>query len=114
MEAPKKLYDTNVLIEAKKSRKSLKGYTTVLNLVEYPKGALFNLTILYPSKKEYKLAIKISKELVKRGYPLPAVDVLIAAVALNRDFTVVTKDKHFLLIKEMYPDLKIEIWEEEK
>jgi len=51
---------------------------------------------------------------VKRGYPLPAVDILIAAVALNRDFVVVTKDKHFLLIKEMYPDLKIEIWEEEK
>ncbi|GAB6100858.1 hypothetical protein JCM16138_00810 [Thermococcus atlanticus] len=112
METPEKLYDTNVLIEARKNKKSLQGYTTVFNLVEYPKGALFKLTLIYPSKKEYRLAIKLSKELVKRGHPLPAVDVLIAAIALNRNLTIATKDRHFLLIKEIYPDLKIEIWEE--
>jgi len=112
MEALKKLYDTNVLIEARKSKKSLNGYTTVFNLIEYPKAALLELTLLYPSKEEYKLAIKISKELVKRGNPIPAVDVLIAAIALNRDLKLVTNDKHFLLIKDLCPELKVEIWEE--
>ncbi|WP_457753364.1 type II toxin-antitoxin system VapC family toxin [Thermococcus sp.] len=112
MEAPKKLYDTNVLIEARRSKKPLFGYTTILNLIEYPKATFFELIFLYPSKEEYKLAVKISKELVKRGNPIPAVDILIAAIALNRNLTLVTKDKHFLLIKDLYPELKVEIWEE--
>ncbi|ALM76144.1 type II toxin-antitoxin system VapC family toxin [Thermococcus barophilus] len=112
METPKKLYDTNILIEARKSKKPLYGYTTILNLIEYPKAALFELIFLYPSKEDYKLAVKMSKELIKKGNPIPAVDILIAAMALNRNFTMVTKDKHFLLIKDLYPQLKVEIWEE--
>ncbi|WP_297093400.1 hypothetical protein [Thermococcus sp.] len=34
----KALYDTNVLIEAVKSGKKLRGYTAVLNIVEFPRG----------------------------------------------------------------------------
>ncbi|AMM53556.1 type II toxin-antitoxin system VapC family toxin [Pyrococcus kukulkanii] len=111
MEAPKKLYDTNVLIEAGRLKKSLSGYTTIFNLIEYPKAALFSLTFLYPSKEEFNLAVRISKELVKKGKPVPAVDILITAIALNRGLTLVTKDRHFLMIKELYPELKVEIWE---
>jgi len=33
------LYDTNVLIEAVKSRRKLEGYTTILNVVGVPEGS---------------------------------------------------------------------------
>ncbi|AEH25460.1 type II toxin-antitoxin system VapC family toxin [Pyrococcus yayanosii] len=110
MEAFSKLYDTNVLIEAKKKGKLLlEGCTTVINLVEYPKGALLGLKVLYPSKKEYKLAFRISEELMKRGTPIPRVDIIVAAVAIRRGLVLVTKDRHFEYIKEVVPELKLEL-----
>jgi len=45
--------------------------------------------------------------MVERGTPVPAVDAVMAAVALNRNFTIVTRDKHFNFIQKAYPRLKI-------
>ncbi len=33
------------------------------------------------------------------GKPVPAIDVLIAAICIRRDLKLLTKDKHFLYIK---------------
>ena len=54
----KRLYDTSSLINAYKQRKRLTGYTTIFNSVEFPKILDFKLTVLYPSKSDYNLAIK--------------------------------------------------------
>jgi predicted nucleic acid-binding protein len=42
------------------------------------------------------------------GNPLPAVDLLIAAIALNNDMTLVTLNSHFQIIEEIEPRLRIE------
>jgi len=43
------LYDTNVLIDTLKSGEKLKGYTTVLNIVEFPRGLELGLTVITPN-----------------------------------------------------------------
>ena len=103
----KALYDTNVLIEAVKSGEKLNGYTTVLNIVEFPKGLELGLTVITPTLEDYLLAIKISQAMVKRGTPIPAVDAVVAAVAINRSLKLVTKDRHFEWIKEEFGELKL-------
>ncbi|WP_297535057.1 PIN domain-containing protein [Thermococcus sp.] len=106
----RKLYDTNVLIEmVKGTTNASKGYTTTLNLVEYPKGVVLDLGVLIPTPKEYALAVELSEKLVKKGTPIPAVDIVIAAVAINRGLTLVTMDKHFSEIKKVAPELKLEL-----
>ena len=53
-------------------------------------------------------ALLISQKLYNIGKPVPAVDVLIASVCLNRALPVVSKDKHFLAIKEVVKELQVE------
>ncbi len=103
------LYDTNTLIDAYREKETIDGYTTILNIIEFPKAMELNLRILFPSKSDYHLALIISTELLKAGKPIPAVDSIIAAVALNNKLKLVTKDKHFLMIKEVKKEFKIEV-----
>lgn len=51
----------------------------------------------------------ISTELLKVGKPIPAMDSVIAAVALNNKLKLVTKDKHFLMVKEVRKEFRIEV-----
>ena len=64
------------------------------------------LTVIYPLKSDYNLAIKLSKDLLKIGKPLPAIDVMVAAMALNRAMILVTSDSHFAVIQEIRSDFK--------
>ncbi|HLB70232.1 MAG: hypothetical protein OIN88_01720 [Candidatus Methanoperedens sp.] len=103
------LYDTNTLIDAFKEKETIEGCTTILNIIEFPKAIELNLRVLFPSKSDYHLALIISTELLKAGKPIPAVDSVIAAVALNNKLKLVTKDKHFLMVKEVKKEFKIEV-----
>lgn len=47
------LYDTSALIAAYRKGGTIKGYTTMLNLIEFPKSLDLNLRILFPSKFDY-------------------------------------------------------------
>ena len=105
----KSLFDTNTLIDAYSNGELLNGYTTILNLIEFPKAIEFNLQVMFPSKSDYYLALKISTELLKAGKPIPAVDSVIAAVVWNNKLKLVTKDKHFLLIKNVVKDFMIDV-----
>jgi predicted nucleic acid-binding protein len=87
----KVLYDTSKLIDAYRRREDIQGYTTIFNIIEFPKALELNLTVLYPSKSDYSLALKISTELLKIGKPIPAVDVIISAIAINNGMRVITK-----------------------
>ncbi|MDK2876323.1 MAG: hypothetical protein PWQ22_733 [Archaeoglobaceae archaeon] len=103
------LYDTNEMIKAMKEGGKLKGFTTILNLIEFPKGIMLDLSVIVPSLKDYALALEMSQKMVETGSPIPAVDLIIAAVALNNDLTLKTADKHFIAIKKSYPSIKLEI-----
>ena len=104
------LYDTNVLIEVVKSGKKLNGYTTVLNIVEFPRGLELGLTVITPTLEDYLLAIKISQAMVKKGTPIPAVDAIVAAVAINRELTLFTEDRHFEWVREEFRELRLSEW----
>ncbi len=102
------LYDTSALIKLyRENVKELKGYTTILNIVEFPKALEMKLRVVYPSVEDYRLAVVIAKDLIKAGTPVPAVDIVIAAVALNRGFVLVTEDKHFAYIQSVREDLEL-------
>ena len=101
------LYDTSKLIDAYKKDEKLHGYTTIFNLIEFPKALEFNLRVLYPLKSDYNLALKISTEVLKMGKPIPAVDVIISAIALNNRLKVITKDRHFLFVKDVRKDFEV-------
>lgn len=104
------IYDTEALIElvAKKKAKELKAYTTIFNIIEYPPALLLKgLVVLYPLRKDFERALKIQIRLRKKGTPIPAIDVLIASIALNRGLKVLSRDKHFELIKHVEPELTL-------
>lgn len=104
------LFDTNRLIEyAKENKKDLKGYTTVFNIIEFPKIIEFfsNIDVLYPEQSDYDLAIKIATELYKIGKPVPSIDIIIGAICINSNLILFSKDKHFEYIKEVASELQI-------
>jgi tRNA(fMet)-specific endonuclease VapC len=105
------VYDTNQLINyLKTSKTSLKGLTTIFNIIEFPKALeLKDLDVIYPTIDDYNESLKISVALLKKGKPLPTIDVLIAAICLRRDLTLCTLDQHFINIKSVRNDFKLRL-----
>lgn len=102
------LYDTSVLIEKIKHGKKIEGAVTIFSVIEFPKClSVKNLKVLFPDNEDFLLAIKIAKDLLVRGTPVPTVDILISAMVIRRGFTLYTKDKHFSFIREVAPQLRI-------
>jgi len=85
---------------------------TIFNLLEYPPAINFLKEIIFPINEDYLRALEIIIKLRRIGKPLPLVDVLIAAIALRCNYKIITKDEHFLTIKEVEPLLKIEVVEQ--
>ncbi|MHA1145639.1 MAG: type II toxin-antitoxin system VapC family toxin [Candidatus Helarchaeota archaeon] len=113
------LLDTNALIKSAKLLKKRKifrrnlTFTTIFCLIEYPIAIKFEaLTIIYPNTDDYKNALKYAFELREHGTPLPAIDVLIATIAINRSKYLVTNDEHFKFFQDIEPRLKIISMEE--
>ena len=103
------LYDTSVVIRlVARDKQRIHGYISILTVVEYPPAVSYASRVLYPEKRDYHLAVKWQALLRKKGTPIPAVDLVIAAQAYNRGLTLVTSDRHFeLLRKNAVPDLKL-------
>ena len=103
-------YDTNVLIDFMKKRQKIRGYTAILNIVEFPKAlTISGLRILFPEKEDYLLSIMIAKKLLKHGKAIPAVDIIVASIAINHDLRFVTRDKHFMAVKAVEPQFKLHL-----
>jgi len=105
------VYDTNQLINLlKNGEQNIAGFTTILNIIEFPKALdLKGLAVIYPTLDDYKESLKLSAALLRKGCPLPAVDILIAAMCIRRDLTLRTMDKHFTNIKTVKNDFKLEL-----
>ena len=107
------LYDTSALISILKSgKKAARGFTTVLNIVEFPKALdLKGLGILYPTAEDYDEALKIAVSLLKIGKPVPAIDIVIAAMCLRRGLLLLTVDAHFTHIKLIKSEFNVRLVE---
>jgi tRNA(fMet)-specific endonuclease VapC len=47
--------------------------------------------------------------LMDAGKPIPAIDILLSAICVNRKMTLVTKDKHFHYVKSVKKELSLEM-----
>jgi tRNA(fMet)-specific endonuclease VapC len=105
------VYDTNQLISILKSgKRKADGFTTIFNVIEFPKALdLKELAVIYPTLDDYEESLKISAALLRKGTPLPAIDILIASICIRRDLILCTLDKHFSQIKEVRNTFKLEI-----
>lgn len=98
-----KILDTSRLIEGRE------GLTTIFNVVEYPKALESEIKIFWPIREDFIKSVEIMSELLKIGKPIPAIDILIASMCLNRGLVLSTKDDHYKYIKQVYPKFKLEI-----
>jgi len=107
------LYDTSALINLLKNGKLVaRGFTTILNIVEFPKALdLKELGILYPTIEDYDEALKIAVSLIKIGKPVPAIDIVISAVCLRRGLLLLTADAHFTHIKSIKSEFNVKLIE---
>ena len=107
------LYDTSALINLLKSGKqAARGFTTILNIVEFPKALdLKELGILYPTVEDYEEALKIAVSLLKIGKPVPAIDIVIAAMCLRRGLLLLTTDVHFTHVKLIKSEFNVRLIE---
>ncbi|MFA4886863.1 MAG: DUF5615 family PIN-like protein [Candidatus Nanoarchaeia archaeon] len=100
MEA-KEILDTSIAIGRKE------GAISIFTIIEHPPSGRKNFEIIIPEGMDYTKAIEIAWELREKGTPGGAIDILIAAMCLNRKCAVVTKDKDFEDIQAVYPELEI-------
>lgn len=85
------------------------GLITVFNVIEYPPCGNRSFEIVYPESMDYIRAIMIADKLRKAGTPLGAIDILIAAMGINRSLTLITKDKGFQAIKAVTPEFSLTV-----
>jgi len=105
------VYDTSALINLLKTgRYDIKVFTTIFNVIEFPKALDFkNLGVIYPNIGDYDEALKISASLLRRGKPIPAIDVLIASICVRRGLTLITADEHFRHVKSIRKEFNLEL-----
>lgn len=102
------LYDSSELIELRKAGDEAEGYTTILNLIEFPIGVdLKRLRTLYPTREDFDNALLWSAQLLKRGTPVPAIDLVISAISVRLGLQLVTRDRHFKEIKLAVRELNL-------
>jgi predicted nucleic acid-binding protein len=108
------VFDTNALIDLfRNGKKTVKGFTTVFNVIEFPKAVEFKeLAVIYPVVEDYLEAMRISTALVEVGKPIPAVDVLVSAMCIRRDLALRTFDKHFVEVRSVRKEFKLRVVEQ--
>ena len=67
------------------------------------------LAIIYPTIDDYEESIELSAALLKKGTPLHAVDIMIAAMCIRRNLTLLTKDNDFTYITKIRKSFKLEL-----
>lgn len=61
-------------------------------------SVLRGLHFLQVNWNEWRAAARLGRQLTAMGYSLPLSDLVIAAVAIDRNLAVLTTDPHFRLI----------------
>jgi hypothetical protein len=105
------ILDTSELIELRKSGElQAEGYTTILNLIEFPKGVEFErLKVLYPTREDYDSALIWSAKLLELGKAVPATDLIMSAISTRTGLELMTRDAHFKTIRVVAKELRLQI-----
>ena len=91
-------------------RLAMRSVITLMALVAAgPALAEQDNQIIWPTRSDYVTAIDLMILLLELGKPIPAVDVLLSAICLNRKMTLVTKDNHFKYVKSVKDELSLEL-----
>ena len=97
------ILDTSVLIDKIKLRKPINEDITVVTLIEYPKIIYYKYFyggVVFPIRQDFILAHRLQLELLKIGKPQAFSDLLIAAIVINRDEELITRDQDFKYISD--------------
>ncbi|MBB5254975.1 type II toxin-antitoxin system VapC family toxin [Sulfurisphaera ohwakuensis] len=88
---------------------SLSVYEILLGKINENKmlDFLSSFKVLSVTLKDSVIASRIYKRLRDKGILIGSFDILMAAQAINRDLTLVTKDTDFLRIKGEYENFKL-------
>ena len=98
------IFDTSMVVSRVKLRKPINEDITVVTLVEYPRIIYYKHFyggVIFPIRQDFILAHKLQLELLKIGKPQAFSDLLVAAIALNRDEELVTHDQDFKYISDV-------------
>jgi predicted nucleic acid-binding protein len=67
------------------------------------------LTVIYPVFEDYEEALEISQDLLRKGTPLQAVDLMTAAICVRRNLTLSTRDQDFANVKRVRNNFRFEL-----
>jgi hypothetical protein len=68
------------------------------------------LAIIYPTVDDYEESLELSIALLRNGTPLQAVDIMIAAMCIRRNLTLLTKDNDFRYVTKVRKNFKFELY----
>ncbi|MBS7636634.1 PIN domain-containing protein [Candidatus Bathyarchaeota archaeon] len=95
---------------SKKWQKPSQGLCNNPKHYQFPKALDFkDLSVIYPNVEDYDEALKISASLLRKGKPIPAIDISMAAMCLRRDLTLATGDERFRRVRSVRKEFKIEL-----
>lgn len=108
------LLDSNAIIRCLKHPRNAELFppeqvqTTIFNVIEHPPVLHRKLvSVLYPTFDNYTHCVEYAIKLREKGTPLPAVDILIATIAIDENACLVTDDVHFESVQDITSSLKI-------
>ncbi len=110
-----RILDTMILREKVRKGEEIRDFITIVNVVEYPsilRYKKFKGEVIFPEEIDYELALRLQVKLEKIGKMKGFSDLLIAAIAINRDLTLITRDKYFLDIKKVWKSFNLEFIED--
>ena len=100
--------ETNAILDTSAAIGRNEGTITIFTVIEYPPSAKYNFDVVFPETLDYLKATEIATRLREVGKPIGAIDMIIAAMCLNRFVKLVTKDRDFEYVAELFPDFDVE------
>jgi len=103
--------DTGVVLDRVRLGQGISENVAVVSVVEWPpllRYARFRGRVYYPRLDDFRVAYEIQERLYREGKMKGFADLLIAAICINRDERLITKDSDFKDVAEA-SDLEVEI-----
>jgi len=100
-----------VVIDRVKGKMKIDEDVTIVTLVEFPsllEYVKFQGNVIYPIRSDLDLAVELQRKLRNTGKPKPLSDLLIAAICINRNEELLTKDRDFQEIADI-SNLKVKV-----
>ena len=106
------ILDTSVVLEMVINGEVISDNITAVTLIEYPPIMIYDKfrgNIYFISEEDQILAYHLQTRLRKIGFPMSVGDLLISAICINRNETLLTRDEDFLRLKDIEPSFKVTI-----